>query len=234
MKIENLTEGLVVKNYKELCRLLEIEEKRGKGRDLQVKDFERYFTYERNGHNYIIKEIYDEPLEKVRKRGFGISIGKDNGKWKEYDNFKIPYELRNNRGVYKITLGNEVYIGSTSVGFRKRFQQHYNGTDVLMQHTHDMLHNGGNFEILFDMTEIEDRDLIKMVEDIIIKKYLVDNKWEVINKKSGAKSYDNVYKKQVKKKKKRKRIIRIDEDKLYDAISLLAQHGLIDEEGAGV
>lgn len=80
------------------------------------------------------------------------------------------------------------------------------------------------FEILHDMTGIEDEELVRMVEDEAIKEYLLNPNWNVINRKPGAKSYNRTY-------KKKKKVIRIDEDKLYEAIQLLAKHGLIDEEG---
>lgn len=69
MKIENLTVG-VVKNYKELCRLLCVEEKSGgNNRKLQMQEFSRYFDYEKQGQKIIIKEIYDMPKEKIETRG---------------------------------------------------------------------------------------------------------------------------------------------------------------------
>ena len=35
LRVENLHEGQIIKNYKELCKILEIEEKPGKSRQLQ-------------------------------------------------------------------------------------------------------------------------------------------------------------------------------------------------------
>lgn len=68
MKIENLQEGQTVKNYKELCKLLEVEERKG-GRNKQYhhEDFERHFEYHKEGHKYIIDVVYLEPLYKVNK-----------------------------------------------------------------------------------------------------------------------------------------------------------------------
>ena len=42
MKIENLKEGMILKNYKELCRILEIEPIGGRKKQLRMKDLERY------------------------------------------------------------------------------------------------------------------------------------------------------------------------------------------------
>ena len=63
---DNIYVGQVVKNYKELCRLLEVKPKTGKSRQLQEKDFFRYFDYEKLKYSqeYVILDIYDEPLKK--------------------------------------------------------------------------------------------------------------------------------------------------------------------------
>lgn len=64
MNINNLQEGQTIKNYKELCSLLEIEVSAGNKKKAQLKDIERYFTYEKQGNKFIIKEMYSEPLPK--------------------------------------------------------------------------------------------------------------------------------------------------------------------------
>lgn len=223
MKINELYKGQVIKNYRELCGILGQDIKAGKGKQLQLKDFERYFKYHKEGHKIIIDEIYDKPIQKVDKR----SEGNNKGHFAEYESLNIPHEKANHYGIYKITLNNDIYIGSTVIGFRTRFQQHNRGGDKLMQHTYELLQNGGTFEILHDMTGIEDEELIRMIEDETIKEYLLNPNWNVINKKSGAKSYEETY-------KKKKKVIRIDEDKYYEVIQLLAKHGLIDEEGVEI
>jgi len=66
-----LSVGLVVKNYKQLCELLGEETKTGNARKAQLKEFKRYFDWEKSGQKFIITDIYDEPLEKDDKRKFG-------------------------------------------------------------------------------------------------------------------------------------------------------------------
>lgn len=58
-----LTEGAVVKNYKEMCGILGCEPCNG-GNDKvsQIKNWKRYFNFEKQGHKFIITEIYDNPL----------------------------------------------------------------------------------------------------------------------------------------------------------------------------
>lgn len=56
------------KNYKVVCEFLEEDIKKGKGRDLQIEGWKRYFDFERNGHKYIITKIYDTPMSKENNR----------------------------------------------------------------------------------------------------------------------------------------------------------------------
>jgi hypothetical protein len=62
MNLKNITEGMIVKNYKELCNLLGEEPTTGTAKIAQLKRWARYFDYEKNGHKFIIKEIYASPL----------------------------------------------------------------------------------------------------------------------------------------------------------------------------
>ena len=227
MKIENLKVGLIVKNYKEMCKLLEQEPKTSNSKKAQLKEWERYFDFFKDGQKIVITKIYNSPLNKIDGRTVSNKLrftGNNNHAWKEYDNLIISYDKMNNYGIYKITLNNDIYIGSTKVGFRKRFQEHNQGHNELMQHTYDLLQRGGIFEILYDMTGVEDEELIRMVETEFINEYLLNPEWNVINKYKSSISYKSKY-------KKKKKTIKIDEDKLYDAIQLLAKHGLIDKEG---
>ena len=73
MKIENLKENMVVKNYKELCELLEIRVYRGDSKNAQLKELATHVKYEKQGHKFIIKEIYKEQKVKEDKRVGGYS-----------------------------------------------------------------------------------------------------------------------------------------------------------------
>lgn len=68
MQIENLKVGMTIKNYKELCKLLDVDVKAGKSKQLQLTDFQRYFDYLKEGNKFIIKEIYNVPKVKVDNR----------------------------------------------------------------------------------------------------------------------------------------------------------------------
>ena len=69
MKIENLKVGMVIKNYKELCKILEVEEKKSGSKKYQLQSFERFFRYEKQGNKFIITEIFNDPLPVIDGRG---------------------------------------------------------------------------------------------------------------------------------------------------------------------
>ena len=67
----NLYIGMVIKNYKLMCQLLNQEEKTGNAKKAQQKEWKRFFDFEKQGQKYIIIEIYTEPLPKNDKRALG-------------------------------------------------------------------------------------------------------------------------------------------------------------------
>ena len=69
MKIENLYEGMVIKNYKELCKLLEIKvAPGGNSKRAQFKELDTYCSYHKEGQTIIIDEIYSERKKKLDYR----------------------------------------------------------------------------------------------------------------------------------------------------------------------
>ena len=73
-QIVNIHQGLVVKNYKEMCSLLFESPKTGKSKMLQEKNWKRYFSFTKQGQRYMITEVYPEPFpsDDARKRKEGI------------------------------------------------------------------------------------------------------------------------------------------------------------------
>ena len=71
MNIENLEEGMEVKNYKKLCELLELPVKTSNSKKSQMKELERYVDFEQKGQKIIIQEIYSQPKEKIDNRSLG-------------------------------------------------------------------------------------------------------------------------------------------------------------------
>ena len=69
----NIKEGMIVKNYRHMCELLNEERKTGKSKKLQMANWERYFSFTKiKGTQKIhIDVIYSEPLEKIDGRSKG-------------------------------------------------------------------------------------------------------------------------------------------------------------------
>ena len=59
-----LESGMVVRNYKEMCEMLNGEICDGNSKKAQLKEWSRYFAWEKKGQKFIILDIYDEPLPK--------------------------------------------------------------------------------------------------------------------------------------------------------------------------
>lgn len=72
MKIKNLIKGMVIKNYKELAKILEIPIKESaNSKNAQLKELQRYVKYHKEGQKFIIDEIYEEVKDKMDNRGGG-------------------------------------------------------------------------------------------------------------------------------------------------------------------
>lgn len=70
MTVENLEVGMVVDSYKEMCKLLNEQEKgQGTSRICQFRDWKRFFTWRREGYKFVIDEIYPVVKRKVDRRG---------------------------------------------------------------------------------------------------------------------------------------------------------------------
>jgi len=69
MRIDKLSVGLIIKNYKELCIILGIPVKTStNSKKAQFKELERYCTYTKQGQKITITEIFAEPLAKIDHR----------------------------------------------------------------------------------------------------------------------------------------------------------------------
>jgi hypothetical protein len=68
MNLENVKVGDRFRNYKELCRILEIPEKTSDSKACQLKDLQQFVGYEKMGQAFIIREVYNSPIIKIDKR----------------------------------------------------------------------------------------------------------------------------------------------------------------------
>ena len=97
MNTQKIYSGIVVANYEELCKLLSENKKTGKSKILQMLDFERFFSWEKCGHKFVIKEVYDMPKDKTDNR----SKGNHNVYCKYIESILIDYlsECKDNTNV---------------------------------------------------------------------------------------------------------------------------------------
>lgn len=65
MNVDNIYSGMIVKNYKVMCDVLGEEiAKGGNARNAQINNWARYFDFDKNGHKFVIKEVYETPMPK--------------------------------------------------------------------------------------------------------------------------------------------------------------------------
>ncbi len=176
-KMINLQQGQVIKNYKELCIILDVEPTKGKGRQFHIREFERYCSYHKDGNKFIIDEVFTDPKPKIDNRKNNNS-GNNNKYFKQY---KVNGKHNKKSGVYIISLDNKVYIGSTMAGLRKRFLQHLDKYNNLP--TKEMLENDGTFEALWISENNENEDFVRNMENYYIDLYKKNNKFVVVNEK---------------------------------------------------
>ena len=71
---KNLSPGLIVKNYGELCQLLKMDSKGGNIKKANLKELERFCEYEKEGHKFIIKKVFESPKEREDKREHYVTL----------------------------------------------------------------------------------------------------------------------------------------------------------------
>ena len=207
MKIENLEIKQVVKNYKELCNILNEKVKGGKSKQLQLKDFERYFKYHKEGNKFIIDQIYNKPKKKINNRN------------KYFKCCKMDISLYQKKGVYKIVQKNKIYIGSTIQSFRIRFLGHMYDYNVLP--TRDMLLNGGYFDVIWIAPDNATEKEIRKKENKYINYYKNNKNWICVNKNDAW-----VMKNVIKVKKPKFKKIKINKEDYKKAVNLLLKNNI--------
>ena len=76
-KVRQLETGTIFKNYRALCEFFEVEPKQGgNARKAQLAEFERYFSYDKQGNKFVITAIHEIPTEK-KLQGKDATVGKE-------------------------------------------------------------------------------------------------------------------------------------------------------------
>lgn len=110
INVSNLREGMEVKNYKEMCRLLGEQEEAGNTKAAQVKRWARCFAFVRVGQKYVIGEIYEAP--KVKR--------KENSAYRTNIEMLLAYELSQKEGYASSYTRPELYtvLGMVKENFK--------------------------------------------------------------------------------------------------------------------
>ena len=156
-------------NYIDICRILNVTYySSGNQKKSQLKDFKRYFNFEKVNRKLLITEIYDD-----------IKPKEPTERYTNYEQFLLNYEDGQKKGVYIIQKDNKVYIGSTIVSFRKRFLEHMDKKTKPI--IHDMLYNGATFSALWFANENDEEYIIRNKEEQYIKYYSSLSQYDVVN-----------------------------------------------------
>ena len=214
-------EGQIIKNAKELGYILgkEVKEKvQTKTKNSWFKELDTYCTWHKEGQKIIIDEVFTEQKEKVDGR-------KNNGgaraRISKYSH--VP----TTKGVYYIVDNDrDIYVGSTSVSFRERYQQHtqkdnHCESKVIISKEH-------TFGVLYDMSDIEDVELIRMIEDEYINYFSNNTEYNLVNKRGNKiKTIRQLKFKNKKPIKLTKKIIKLTNEEDYlKAIEILLENGI--------
>lgn len=104
MNLENIKKEMIVKNYKEMCSLLGEEVKAGNSKKSQIKEWECYFSFHKEGNKFVIDEVYKDPK---------INLG----------NYKNSSIIKNiNKGVYSKEMFPLVknFVGKSDLEFHSK------------------------------------------------------------------------------------------------------------------
>lgn len=171
--ISRLESGLVVKNYKEMCEILDEEISEGNSKKAQLKEWSKYFAWEKKGQKFIILDIYDEPLPKEDGRQnkniyvqyIEVILMKILSKQK---NTKDPFYITTNQMWKLLGMINDNYK-NISLDDLNNMITDYEVTSFDMKKFYQRC-NQRLREILFSsLNKLEDRALIKYeIETVIV------------------------------------------------------------------
>lgn len=78
MDTKNLYVNQTIKNYKELCKILDIPILNGNSKIAQLKKCNQYFSFKQQNNKYIIKEIFEQPISQKPNKSKGSPFQKLN------------------------------------------------------------------------------------------------------------------------------------------------------------
>lgn len=185
MKVGNLEVGMVAKNYKDLCRVLEIEYKNsGKSRQIQLEEIKRFIDFEKvNGTNKIkIKDIYDKPSQKIDGRTQGNAV---NSYINDGELLLIDLLLCSKRGEIALPTSSLLLaLNMVNKNYNKYFgDKRYvlaNGLNIEIEYVHDYLdtvNSSLNGSIKTIINRLEKRNLIDYTKITMVKEMIADTEY---------------------------------------------------------
>jgi hypothetical protein len=107
---ENLCDGLIIKNYKELSILLGEEIKAGKSKQLQLDNWKRYFDFEKEGQKIIITRVFNKPVEKINNKGKSEGSRGNNAIYVKYIETLLLHMLSQEEGQTLVCTKNYLMV----------------------------------------------------------------------------------------------------------------------------
>lgn len=188
-KYETLRENQRFKNFKELSKYLGYDKPpSGNSKKRVIKELECYCKFRKLGNEIIIKEIFEEPKEKIDKRSLPRDRSGKKGKYKELLESLVLFILSKEKKGISMTylLGNL----SEDIGLYNKNQKSFTKQE----------------EQIIENLKSEERALLKTVlknmnekKIIILKDSYAGKKdgvvfyWDFISYKFGKESFDRIY-----------------------------------------
>lgn len=170
--------------YKELCSILNIKYYKGNSKTRQLEYIQCHYQLEKNKTKYKIIKKYEQPLEHKDKRK---------------EKARLSNNIYYKHGIYYIVDNDKnIYIGSTSTNFGERYVGHFSKYSNIT--SKDIIEREHIFECLYDMTNIEDSTLIKMIEEEYITYFRDDPDYNIVNNNSALTQKNKIKTKTIKVK----------------------------------
>ena len=159
--LSNISPGDIY-TYKELTEKLSLKYyKGGNGKIKQLDDLSRYMSISKRGYKYLIKEIYDEPIEKLPE--FPPKFSKNDKYTENIMNILALYIYSQNKNVVYLTLSDIAFIcGFYNQSF-KDYKYNYQALAEKLNITQDEVEEFYNHACSYANTTI--RRVLDVLED---------------------------------------------------------------------
>lgn len=178
----NIKQDQVIKNYKELCELLEIKPTTSSiQRERQLEEIQQYCKFEKQGHKFIIKEIYNKPSISLND----LSKAKNAKYIKLVANILVEYLYKNPTELQQVPLiklftilgiTNSNY--SSANRYRKELSQLYDIQSASIQYFFSNTRNEFKKVVERCLNNLQNRRVMNWNRCVIV----VDNKNETVYK----------------------------------------------------